>query len=722
MKKLFPILALSGMILFSAGCQKSEYGIDDLELGLSNSFMKTFVTIVFEDASSGEMLTTSEENKIAVAFAGADQSLTMTPGAKRKNQFNTATGTVEFNLDPYAKIPSIDQPVELVLQATCPGYLPASKQIRITSEGNHRIYVKMVKPDNLPGGVTAYSADDFAVATGGTINSPIEQALGSTGAKIELPQGVVLKNYAGVPLEGPLSLEARYYDTRIISPSDLIPGGVNGYYRQPDGTAQDVNLVTGGWMDIEISDSQGNIASQVSSGQIGLTLPVNPRMYNPTTQQSVQTGDKLQLMSFDPANGRWQSEGEATYSPTGVKVGLTHLSTWGLGLTSPKTNVKINLTSTDYDLLNLTYNFRFTEADFNVVIRNSADPAGPPIVDFSINESNNEAFTSLPAGSYSVSLSFRNSWTQSIFKLPESQTLTITGPETAQVTFNLAIVDKFTVLQGYLSYVLNSDNKKVYGENVTFRFREAGTTDWRIMSTGKRGLMTILMKGGSYEAQVSKDGKWEPQTPQIVDVNADIQLFTLTRTSETPDPLKEGELGGSPRPVLTNEEILAQAETISRRAGQLAERLSKMLDEARRDRDIMRANCINRKLTEVNANIRNVEQRARALRDAITAGDGARKSHEYTVLTVLSQKLEQLDQEATQCLSQIVYEPSASQIVSTISANMPNGNSNPDPSFPDHNFSPAIRIMFPILITTTDGTATISFEGVPLAPGGWIRN
>lgn len=128
----------------------------------------------------------------------------------------------------------------------------------------------------------------------------------------------------------------------------------------------------------------------------------------------------------------------------------------------------------------------------------------------------------------------------------------------------------------------------------------------------------------------------------------------------------QGEIGVQARAAVSPEEQLEQASQISRRAGQLAERLSKMLDEARRDKDILRANCINRKLTEANANTRNVEQRTRALKDATTAGDDARRSHEFTVLTVLSQKLDQIDQEATQCLGQSVYEPGESQVVTTI--------------------------------------------------------
>jgi len=123
------------------------------------------------------------------------------------------------------------------------------------------------------------------------------------------------------------------------------------------------------------------------------------------------------------------------------------------------------------------------------------------------------------------------------------------------------------------------------------------------------------------------------------------------------------------RAAVSPAEQLAQASAIRRRSGAIAQRMTKMLDESRRDKDILRANCLNRKLTEANANTRNVEQRAQALQDANATNDEARRSHEYTVLTVLAQKLESLDREATQCLGQSVYEPGASQVITTYPAN-----------------------------------------------------
>jgi len=132
-----------------------------------------------------------------------------------------------------------------------------------------------------------------------------------------------------------------------------------------------------------------------------------------------------------------------------------------------------------------------------------------------------------------------------------------------------------------------------------------------------------------------------------------------------------GVVGVRAKPALTPEDQLAQADAIQKRGQALALRLSKMLDEARREKDIMRANCINRKLTEVNANVGNVNGRAKALNDAVKGGDDGRRSHEFTVLSVMSQKFDQAEQEASQCLGQAIYQSGASQVVTTIPADDP---------------------------------------------------
>lgn len=78
----------------------------------------------------------------------------------------------------------------------------------------------------------------------------------------------------------------------------------------------------------------------------------------------------------------------------------------------------------------------------------------------------------------------------------------------------------------------------------------------------------------------------------------------------------------------------------------VVESAKKMLDEARRGRDIIKANCVNHKLMEMNTNLRNLEQRAKALKDAKAANDQDKANDEMTGIKMLSQKMDQLNSEA----------------------------------------------------------------------------
>ncbi len=95
----------------------------------------------------------------------------------------------------------------------------------------------------------------------------------------------------------------------------------------------------------------------------------------------------------------------------------------------------------------------------------------------------------------------------------------------------------------------------------------------------------------------------------------------------------------------------------------LSERVSNMLNEARKESDIIRITCLNDKLTQINANLRNAQQRLAALSDAT---DKESRNHEYTVLMVLKQKFKTLDQEAGQCVGQDIFEIGHTQVTTEV--------------------------------------------------------
>ena len=129
----------------------------------------------------------------------------------------------------------------------------------------------------------------------------------------------------------------------------------------------------------------------------------------------------------------------------------------------------------------------------------------------------------------------------------------------------------------------------------------------------------------------------------------------------------------TPPPAVTTKravnsaEQAAQARSVLQRAQVLAQRISQMLEEARRESDIIRVTCLNDKLTQVNANMRTAQTRLTAYENA---QDPEQKNHEATVLSVLGQKFQVLDQEANRCVGQDLYETGSTKVQTEIDTAM----------------------------------------------------
>ena len=136
----------------------------------------------------------------------------------------------------------------------------------------------------------------------------------------------------------------------------------------------------------------------------------------------------------------------------------------------------------------------------------------------------------------------------------------------------------------------------------------------------------------------------------------------------------DGEVEVRERAMLGTTEQRAEVERIQERGTNSSRRVMTMLDEARRERDIIRVTCLNDKLTQINAHLRTLESRKRNLEEAIATSDDGRRNHEFTVITVLGQHFSTLEQEANQCLGQDIFETGTTRVVTDI-----------DPATPDED-------------------------------------
>ena len=83
-----------------------------------------------------------------------------------------------------------------------------------------------------------------------------------------------------------------------------------------------------------------------------------------------------------------------------------------------------------------------------------------------------------------------------------------------------------------------------------------------------------------------------------------------------------------------------------------ASQIRKQLEQAREQRDVVKTLCLNDKLSQVDVAIRSARDRANALKAAAQRGDSELANHEFTILTVLRQRSEQLTAEANQCIGE----------------------------------------------------------------------
>jgi hypothetical protein len=121
-------------------------------------------------------------------------------------------------------------------------------------------------------------------------------------------------------------------------------------------------------------------------------------------------------------------------------------------------------------------------------------------------------------------------------------------------------------------------------------------------------------------------------------------------------------------------EQMSAADAIVTRGNGLSQRVTQMLDDARRDADVIRVTCLNDKLTQINANLRTAQSRYASLQRTV---DAEQRKHELTVLSVLGQKLQVLDQEANQCVGQDLYETGPTKIITEIDTSLLPFETNP---------------------------------------------
>jgi hypothetical protein len=122
---------------------------------------------------------------------------------------------------------------------------------------------------------------------------------------------------------------------------------------------------------------------------------------------------------------------------------------------------------------------------------------------------------------------------------------------------------------------------------------------------------------------------------------------------------------------LSMAEQLAQSQSYVTRMEGMRNGIRRDLEEARQQRDVVKTLCLNDKLNQLDVALRSATERRRALELAAQRGDQDLANHEFTILSVLYQRGQQLDAEAKQCIGKEVGFVGESSVTMEIDPGMP---------------------------------------------------
>ncbi len=146
-----------------------------------------------------------------------------------------------------------------------------------------------------------------------------------------------------------------------------------------------------------------------------------------------------------------------------------------------------------------------------------------------------------------------------------------------------------------------------------------------------------------------------------------------------PSP-NDAQVGFERRPQLSPQDELVQAESILARIDAASATVRRQLETARQARDVVKTLCLNDKLSQTDVANRSARDRQSALQAAVQRGDAELSNHEFAIMTVLRQRVEQLTAEANQCIGEEMAFIGQTAIITTIDPNLPGDDNTANPA------------------------------------------
>jgi hypothetical protein len=125
------------------------------------------------------------------------------------------------------------------------------------------------------------------------------------------------------------------------------------------------------------------------------------------------------------------------------------------------------------------------------------------------------------------------------------------------------------------------------------------------------------------------------------------------------------------RPTLTPADMVNQSKDYFRGMGDVIKRIQTLQDQAKREKDIIRLNCVTDKLVQARVNVNIAEQSMATMQESIARNDEGEETHEFTRLTIVNQKVTVLGAEAENCIGEDLSFVGATRVDVEVDPNIP---------------------------------------------------
>jgi hypothetical protein len=163
----------------------------------------------------------------------------------------------------------------------------------------------------------------------------------------------------------------------------------------------------------------------------------------------------------------------------------------------------------------------------------------------------------------------------------------------------------------------------------------------------------------------------------------------------TPPPVgtgapTEADIGVRQRAPLNPQDMLNQSREYRQRVADVIKRVEGQVEQAQKQKDVIRINCLQDKLVQARANLNVMDQAIVGLQDSLQRRDEGQSIHEYTRITIVQQKVQVLATEADQCVGEDLSFVGATRVDVDVDPGVrPDDPTNPDLEPPPVDRPPA---------------------------------